>query len=690
MITEKIVSPIHGDISPSDEQERGSQNGRVREINLTNQKLKIIFACRAAIVGSIGGLLLGYDLGVISGALPALTKEFGLSIYEQELVTSLMLLGSVVGACFGGIVCDSIGRKQTVYMVCLVFLVGSVIMTLAQNILTLYVGRVVIGIGVSISAIVDISYLAEISPTEYRGAVVGTNELMITVGILLAFLIDYSFMDVVNGWRFMFAFPIILVMLWGCLMFAMPESPRWLLVKEREAEAMSVFRITCGGLESEALKEFQHASASIQASKVASSVSLYQIVSNHWRLSMIVAISLMLMQQFSGHAPVLTYAPEIFKMTGLTADQGGIATIVIGIIKVLFTLLSLSIVDRVGRRALLLCGATGMMISLVVLTLSYSNTKGGITAQTETILSLVSVGGLVASYAIGFGPVTWLVVAELFPDAIRGRTLGIATVANWLANAIVVASYLSLVEAVGADSTFLIYAVICFVSIYLIFFYVPETHLKEVNQIQRDLHIRFQHWPMKVCCDMLNICFRRRDNGVTGGDYGSNSESPTVLHMGYAGPSEMFSMSSPNLISPELHKGVEMSELSFKGDEIRNADDDTGKNRNVNTNANYSYKNILGSVSTESANDLENMVNSGDSNMVYEDKYRDSNLLFINASEEKEGDEFYSNSPGSTDLEEGDGSPECHSIDVSKQLSIESLYSRRIIGNEGIPNPKQQ
>jgi sugar porter (SP) family MFS transporter len=662
MITEKIVSPIHGDISPSDEQERGFQDGRVTEINPTNQRLKIAFACRAAVVGSIGGLLLGYDLGVISGALPALTIEFGLSTYEQELVTSLMLLGAVIGACFGGIVCDSIGRKQTVYMVCLIFLVGSVIMTLAQNIITLYVGRVIIGIGVSISAIVDISYLAEISPAEYRGAVVGTNELMVTVGILLAFLIDYSFMNVSNGWRFMFAFPIILVMMWGCLMFSMPESPRWLLVKEREGEAMSVFRITCGGLESEALKEFQHASASIQASKTASSVSLFQIVTNHWRLSMIVAISLMLMQQFTGHAPVLTYAPEIFRMTGLTADQGGIATIVIGVIKVLFTLLSLSIVDTVGRRALLLVGATGMMISLVVLTLSYSDTKGHVSQEIQTILSLVSVAGLVASYAIGFGPVTWLVVAELFPDAIRGRTLGIATVANWLANAVVVASYLSLVEAVGADSTFLIYAVVCFVSVYLIFFYVPETHLKEVNQIQRDLHIRFQHYPMKACCNVLAMCYpRRRDDGIEGGGYGSHSESPAVLHMQYANPSQMFSMSSPHLISPEIDKGLEMGELSFKGNEVRNAEDDTGKSsRNIKTNANHSYGNILGS----STGSLENMVKLGSTSMDYIDL--DNNLVSVYTSEEKEGDKIY---PGYSDIDAyRNNTIDPYSIDVSKDL----------------------
>lgn len=658
MITEKIVSPIHGEISPSDEQERGFQNGRVTEINPTNQRLKIAFACRAAVVGSIGGLLLGYDLGVISGALPALTIEFGLSTYEQELVTSLMLLGAVIGACFGGIVCDSIGRKQTVYMVCLIFLIGSVIKTLAQNIITLYVGRVIIGIGISISAIVDISYLAEISPAEYRGAVVGTNELMVTVGILLAFLIDYSFMNVMNGWRFMFAFPIILVMIWGCSMFSMPESPRWLLVKEREAEAMSVFRITCGGLESEALKEFQHASASIHAAKTASSVSLYQLVTNHWRLSMIVAISLMLMQQFTGHAPVLTYAPEIFRMTGLTADQGGIATIVIGIIKVLFTLLSLSIVDTVGRRALLLVGATGMMISLVVLTLSYSDTKGHVSQKIQTVLSLVSVAGLVASYAIGFGPVTWLVVAELFPDAIRGRTLGIATVANWLANAIVVASYLSLVEAVGADSTFLIYAVVCSVSVYLIFFYVPETHLKEVNQIQRDLHTRFQHYPMKICCDVLSLCSRRRDNGIEGGGYGSHSESPAVLHMQYATPSQTFSMSSPHLISPEITKELQMGELSFKGNEVRNAEDDTEKTgRNIKTKANHLYGNILGS----STGSLENMVKLGSASMDYTDL--DNNLVSVYTSEEIEGDGLY---PAYSDINTFRNNPfDTYTVDVS-------------------------
>jgi MFS family permease len=309
-----IPNPMHGDISSSADMQ--SSESAIVELNRLAHRRKIVFACRAALTGSIGGLLLGFDLGVISGALPMLTEEFHLSIYQQELVTSLMLVGCAVGACFGGIICDRVGRKRTVYVVCFLFFIGSVIMALSDRVAVIYLGRIVIGFGVSVSAIVDISYLTEISPPEYRGAVVGTNELMITVGVLLAFLIDFIFMGVTQGWRLMFAFPILLVILWGTLMSRMPESPRWLLVKGRSDEAMAVFRITCGGSESDAVREFQRADESIQASRLAESSTLISIVCKEWRLSMIVSISLMLLQQFSGHSPVLTYSPELFAQTG--------------------------------------------------------------------------------------------------------------------------------------------------------------------------------------------------------------------------------------------------------------------------------------------------------------------------------------------------------------------------------------
>ena len=311
-----VPSPIHSDISASNIERGTSSNNLSDEQKRIMRRRKITFAIRAALIGSIGGLLLGYDLGVMSGALPIITEKFAMSTYQQELVTSLMLIGCVFGACIGGIICDRIGRKKTVYLVCLIFLTGSVIMTLANSINTLYIGRIVIGFGVSISAIVDISYLSEISPPEFRGAVVGTNELMITVGILLAFFIDYCFMDLPLGWRYMFLFPVILVFLWGILMLTMPESPKWLLVKGKTEEALKVFKMTCGGSETESIKEFQHANASINLSRQANSFSLFHIICNQWRLSILVSFSLMILQQFSGHAPVITYAPEIFARTG--------------------------------------------------------------------------------------------------------------------------------------------------------------------------------------------------------------------------------------------------------------------------------------------------------------------------------------------------------------------------------------
>ena len=324
-----IPNPIHteGYLSSRDD---GESPPHISEDQVkTIQRRKLIFAIRAALIGSIGGLLLGYDLGVMSGALPIISKEFGMTTYQMELVTSLMLIGCVFGACIGGVICDRIGRKRSVYVVCLIFLLGSLIMALARSINVLFIGRVIIGFGVSISAIVDISYLAEVSPPEYRGAVVGTNELMITVGILLAFFIDFCFIDTNYGWRYMFAFPMILVSLWGSLMLSMPESPKWLLVKGRTEEALKVFKTICGcnrfgninevmsGYDFDAIKEYNHANASISASRASSSISLFSIVFRKWKLSMVVSCALMLLQQFSGHAPIITYAPGTFARMGM-------------------------------------------------------------------------------------------------------------------------------------------------------------------------------------------------------------------------------------------------------------------------------------------------------------------------------------------------------------------------------------
>ena len=231
----------------------------------------------------------------------------------------------------------------------------------------------------------------------------------------------------------MFGFPIILSASWIALMFNLPESPKWLLVNGRTDEALHVFRIINGGNEHAANKEFASTCAMIEATNImANRRTIIDMFVREWILALIVAITLMLLQQFSGHAALLTYAPEIFGQIGLSATSSVMMTVVLGCIKVIFTLLSLCIVDIVGRRSLLLVGVVGMSIGYVLLSISLSATSStSITSSSNITLALVSLTSVVAFYALGFGPVTWLIISEMFPDELRGRALGIASGAQY-------------------------------------------------------------------------------------------------------------------------------------------------------------------------------------------------------------------------------------------------------------------
>eukprot|EP01035_Chromulina_nebulosa_P021559 gene21559-27914_t len=322
-----------------------------------------------------------------------------------------MYAGCVFGASIGGSVCDYFGRRITVFIVSIVFIIGALIQALAPTVSILYIGRFIIGIGVAISAIVDVTYLNEISPLEYRGAVVSTNEFMITVGFLLAFLTDYGFENVNQGWRYMFGFPGVLSIIWSVLMYSMPESPRWLLVKGRVDEAT---------------------------------------------------------ENFSGNAGVLAYAPEFFRYAGYGGNSSSLATIIL------------------GRRIMLLTGVLGMTIALIVLSVLLMNTRVSDDDNNSSTLSpgmsglvLFFVCVYIGSYGIGYGPVTWLICSEMFSDEIRGRTLGFATVANWLSTLIVVGSFLSSANAIGLSYTLAIYAIICGFAFSFAYILVPETALRE-------------------------------------------------------------------------------------------------------------------------------------------------------------------------------------------------------------------
>eukprot|EP00607_Mallomonas_marina_P002473 CAMPEP_0182429380 /NCGR_PEP_ID=MMETSP1167-20130531/27486_1 /TAXON_ID=2988 /ORGANISM="Mallomonas Sp, Strain CCMP3275" /LENGTH=504 /DNA_ID=CAMNT_0024612967 /DNA_START=226 /DNA_END=1740 /DNA_ORIENTATION=- len=455
---------------------------------------KQCFAIRAAAFGSIGGLLFGYDLGVISGALPNLTEEFQLSTTEQEMVVSLMVLGCFIGAIFGGYVCDRIGRLKTFYLVNFVFLTGSLILGFTTNIVLLFIGRIIIGAGVSISAIVDITYLTEISPIEYRGAVVSTNELMITIGLLVAFLVGYWTMNITHGWRYMFLLPVPVTVVWTLLMMFMPESPRWLLVQGRLSGAMEVYRRTLG-VDREAEKAFNMALLEVDRASRGAVSALW----TEWKLASIVSIALTVLAQFSGNACVLSYTPEIFRRVNMTPKAAALSTIALGVTKVVVTMITIPMVDRVGRKLLLLIGVAGVLFALIVMSAAcYVSDR-----QDSSDVGYVALSALclfVASYSVGYGPINWLVTSEMFPDELRGRALGMVGIVNWGSNVLVAATFLTLVEATGTGGTFTIYSICTVIAAVVIYKVIPETTGRSCTEILRDIHIRLGATPpMSVC-----------------------------------------------------------------------------------------------------------------------------------------------------------------------------------------------
>jgi len=345
---------------------------------------------------------------------------------------------------------------------------------------------------------------------------VSANELMITIGLLVAYVAGYVFIDYSDGWRYMFLMPIPVTLIWGSSMLFMPESPRWLLVKGREDEAMVVFHLTMAS-ESGALREYRIAKQEINMTSQGGWSGFW----TEWRMATIVSITLTLLAQFSGNACVLSYTPEIFAQVGMSTHSAILCTVFIGVSKAIMTAITIPFVDHIGRRPLLLMGAMGMSVSLSLLSVScfmgpQTSQVGSTSSVSTTPLSWVAISNgngnaysngtaeamkgylalgalclFVASYSVGYGPICWLVSSEMFPDELRGRALGVMTIASWVGNLAVVSSFLSTVDVLGIGGAFVAYSVVCLLSFFAIFAMVPETMGQQPHAILRELHCRF-------------------------------------------------------------------------------------------------------------------------------------------------------------------------------------------------------
>ena len=437
-------------------------------------------AFKVAIIAAIGGLLFGFDTGVISGALLLIKSDWHLGVFSQEIITSAVLIGAIIGALSSGRVADIYGRKKVIIATAVVFAIGSIATALAPNPDILVVGRIVLGMAIGVASFTVPLYISEVSPSPIRGSLVSLNQLMITLGIVMAYVVDFSLASTEEGWRYMFAFGLLPSILLFFGMFLLPNSPRWLISKGRveEAKASLALIYTKEGVERE-LDSIQEA-----VHDIPEKVSYRELLAPAVKPVLIIGVGIMFFQQATGINTVIYYSPTILQMAGFgSAEDAMAAALPIGIVNVLATIVSIFLVDKVGRKPLLYIGVTGMVLSLIMLggVFSMDSASAGGTMKYLAVGSLVL---YIASFAISLGPIAWLLIAEVFPIRVRNIGMSMATLSNWVFNFIVALTFLSIVDYMGASGAFWLYAIFGIITLWFIWKYIPETKGKELEEIE--------------------------------------------------------------------------------------------------------------------------------------------------------------------------------------------------------------
>ena len=435
------------------------------------------FVFIAALFAALGGLLFGYDTGVISGALIFIKREFGLTTAAEEIVVSGVLLGATIGAIIGGKAADFFGRRRVLLVTAAIFGIGALTSAIAPSPAILIVSRVVLGLAIGLASTNVPVYLSEVAPPHARGWVVSLFQLAVTVGIVVAYLIDYAFAST-GGWRWMLGLAVAPALVFGTGMFFLPETPRWLIRGGQHEVAHRVL-----------IRIRELADVDVEIEEIKASLA-QQTESGRWvdllsqqvRPALIVGLGLAIFQQITGINTVIYYAPKILQAAGFNSASGAIlATAGVGVVNVSMTIIAMFLVDRAGRRPLLLVGIAGMIVTLGMLGLSFRISNQSVQLAWIAVICLM---GYVASFAISLGPIFWLMIAEIYPLKIRGLAEGMAATFNWGSNLLVSLTFLTLVEKLGASSTFLLYAFASVASWLFAYYLVPETKGRTLEEIE--------------------------------------------------------------------------------------------------------------------------------------------------------------------------------------------------------------
>jgi sugar porter (SP) family MFS transporter len=436
------------------------------------------------IFGALGGILWGYDTGVISGAMLFIKQDIPLSPLQQGLVVSGLLVGAMAGAGVSGRLADSWGRRRLILASAVVFTAGTVGAMLAISAWTLVAARFVIGIGVGIASVVVPLYLTELAPKQSRGGLTSLMQLLVTVGILLAYLTDYALADA-GAWRWMLGLGAVPAILLGVGIYFQPESPRWLVKHGQADQARTVLGQLRGIHSDEVDQELEEIQAADRAKEAEHAVGVRELLTPKLRRVLLLGLGLVFFQNFIGINTIIYYAPTLLTTLGFGTSGAILANVGIGLVNVLMTLPALHLIDRVGRKSLLAVGSIGMLVSM--LGLGVANAAGLSYGPLLIVVTLCSIVVYIASFAVSWGPVQWVMLPELFPLRMRGSAVGICLVFNWLFNMLVALVFPVLLDITGPGPMFLFFALMAALSFWFVQRGLIETKGKSLEAIEQEV-----------------------------------------------------------------------------------------------------------------------------------------------------------------------------------------------------------